>query len=128
MTLRISTVKESPAAVFGLERERHPMSAVMLNMTKESEIGLYDSIRDIGIIDPIAVLKRHGDKYDGFIVDGWHRYTSFIFDHVDLAAWESEYEQDEYGGNYMRPKPLPSAHNMRYVELEGDDGDIYGNM
>lgn len=49
--------------------ERHPLSALCLDMTPDEFIALQDSIGNEGVQDPIQLFQ-------GKVLDGWHRYSA----------------------------------------------------
>lgn len=49
--------------------ERHPLSQIFVDCSKEEFIELKDSIEDLGVLEPIVM-------FEGKILDGWQRYTA----------------------------------------------------
>ena len=64
--------------------QRHPLSALLPDLTEEETAGLRASIAANGVIDAITL-------YEGQVLDGWNRYTCATLEQVtcptvDLAA------------------------------------------
>lgn len=49
--------------------EQHPLSAAFPAMQAEEYQSLYNSIAEIGVLNPITL-------YEGMVIDGWHRYKA----------------------------------------------------
>jgi hypothetical protein len=55
--------------------ERHPLSALLPDLTEEETAGLRASIRANGVIDPVTI-------YEGMVLDGWNRYKNATLEQV----------------------------------------------
>jgi hypothetical protein len=67
--------------------ERHQLSSVFPDMTREEYSELLDSVREIGIQNPIVLFE---DK----IIDGWHRYKASVELDIDCPAVDLPEEID----------------------------------
>jgi len=77
--------------------ERHPLSAAFPNMTTDEFVDLLDSVREIGILNPIVLFE---DK----IIDGWHRYRASVELDIDCPAIDLADDLD--------PQLFVIAHNF----------------
>jgi hypothetical protein len=59
--------------------DRHPLSAAFPDMSREEYSELLDSVREIGIQNPIVLFE---DK----IIDGWHRYRASVELDIECPA------------------------------------------
>ena len=100
-----------------LHRERHPLSALLPNLTAEEIGGLRESISALGVMDPITI-------YEGMVLDGWNRYTLADEQHAlcpeqQLPAGVDpvEYVRSRTRGRNMTPSQLAylevSLHEWR---------------
>jgi hypothetical protein len=67
--------------------ERHQLSSAFPDMSREEYSELLDSVREIGIQNPIVLFE---DK----IIDGWHRYKASVELDIDCPAVDLPEETD----------------------------------
>jgi hypothetical protein len=67
--------------------ERHPLSAAFPDMSPEEYSELLDSVREIGIQNPIVLFE---DK----IIDGWHRYRASVELDIECPAIDLSEDTD----------------------------------
>lgn len=82
--------------------ERHQLSSVFPDMSREEYSELLDSVREIGIQNPIVLFE---DK----IIDGWHRYKASVELDIDCPAVDLSEETD--------PRPFVLAQNVNRRNL-----------
>lgn len=59
--------------------DRHPLSAAFPDMSPEEYSELLDSVKKIGILNPIVM-------FEGMIIDGWHRYKASVELDIECPA------------------------------------------
>lgn len=82
------TIRENPMTdKYEYKIERHPLSAAFPDMSREEYSEFLDSVRGIGIQNPIVLFE---DK----IIDGWHRYKASVELDIDCPAVDLPEETD----------------------------------
>jgi hypothetical protein len=59
--------------------DRHPLSAAFPDMSPEEYSELLDSVKKIGILNPIVI-------FEDMIIDGWHRYKASVELDIECPA------------------------------------------
>ena len=77
--------------------DRHPLSSAFPDMTTDEFVDLLDSVREIGIQNPIVLFE---DK----IIDGWHRYRASVELDIECPAIDLADDLD--------PQLFVIAHNL----------------
>lgn len=64
-----------------MDFQQHPLSAAYPAMPPAAFAKLVDSVRAIGVLEPVAI-------YDDMVLDGWHRYSASIAAGVECPTQE----------------------------------------